>query len=224
MADRCKSWAELLAAGYRQGEHFEIDDKPKAGVNWLIAAPHGGGIEPGTTEIAEAIAGDDFGFYTVKGILEKHNKEILHITSHNFDEPGFLKSAPLHRRVLGVHGRGNKGKHVQVWVGGGRSAVVKRAVELFRLANYSSEVDTHYNGDHPQNICNRGVQPGLQLELPKAFREQFFPSLKRRVDRAQPNDAFRNFVRTVQDVLAGIDVEAMPLPSQSGIANTRAQL
>ena len=33
-----------------------------------IIAPHGGGIEPGTIDIADAIAGCDFTFYAFKGL------------------------------------------------------------------------------------------------------------------------------------------------------------
>lgn len=50
-----------------------------------VIAPHGGGIEPGTTEIAEAIAGDRYSFYTLEGKKEEGNKR-LHIASERFDE------------------------------------------------------------------------------------------------------------------------------------------
>ena len=43
----------------------------------LLMAPHGGGIEPGTTEIAEAIAGKCHSFYTFSGIKPKGNAESL---------------------------------------------------------------------------------------------------------------------------------------------------
>jgi phage replication-related protein YjqB (UPF0714/DUF867 family) len=34
----------------------------------LVMAPHGGKIEPGTTKVAEAIAGNDHSFYSCDGI------------------------------------------------------------------------------------------------------------------------------------------------------------
>jgi phage replication-related protein YjqB (UPF0714/DUF867 family) len=51
-----------------------------------VIAPHGGGIEPGTSELATAIAGDDFSLYLFEGLKSAGNGE-LHITSTNFDEP-----------------------------------------------------------------------------------------------------------------------------------------
>ena len=35
---------------------------------WLIIAPHGGGIEPGTSELAAAIARFNYSLYTFEGI------------------------------------------------------------------------------------------------------------------------------------------------------------
>ncbi len=50
----------------------------------LIMAPHGGKIEPGTAEIAEAIAGHDYSFYSFEGLKADRNSN-LHIESHLFD-------------------------------------------------------------------------------------------------------------------------------------------
>jgi phage replication-related protein YjqB (UPF0714/DUF867 family) len=38
-----------------------------------VMAIHGGGIEPGTTEIAEAVAGDRHTFYTFSGLKPEGN-------------------------------------------------------------------------------------------------------------------------------------------------------
>jgi phage replication-related protein YjqB (UPF0714/DUF867 family) len=51
-----------------------------------IIAPHGGKIEPGTSEIAAAIAGDDYSLYRFQGLRDRPREE-LHITSAKFDEP-----------------------------------------------------------------------------------------------------------------------------------------
>ena len=44
------------------------------------------GIEPGTSEVAEAISGDDVSFYAFDGIKAIGSGD-LHITSVRFDEP-----------------------------------------------------------------------------------------------------------------------------------------
>lgn len=55
-----------------------------------IIAPHGGKIEPGTSDIARKIATQRFNYYCFEGI-KKENNECLHITSHHFDEPMAVK-------------------------------------------------------------------------------------------------------------------------------------
>ena len=57
-----------------------------------IMAPHGGGIEPGTIDIADNLAGCDYTFYSFKG-LKKSEYSILHINSNTFDEPIALRVA-----------------------------------------------------------------------------------------------------------------------------------
>jgi len=54
-----------------------------------ILSIHGGDIEPGTTRIANAIAGWDHSFYTFEGIKTARNLS-LHITSTRFDEPSAM--------------------------------------------------------------------------------------------------------------------------------------
>ena len=51
-----------------------------------ILSIHGGDIEPGTSEIGDAIAGKDHTFYTFEGIKRAGNRK-LHLTSTVFNEP-----------------------------------------------------------------------------------------------------------------------------------------
>ena len=53
-----------------------------------VAAPHGGGIEPGTSEVALAIAGADLSYYLFEGRKAEGNGD-LHVTSTNFDDPEY---------------------------------------------------------------------------------------------------------------------------------------
>jgi phage replication-related protein YjqB (UPF0714/DUF867 family) len=58
-----------------------------------IIAPHGGGIEPGSSTIARAIAGEDINMYLFEGIKVAKGNAIVHIASHHFDEPRCLGEA-----------------------------------------------------------------------------------------------------------------------------------
>lgn len=83
VADKYSSFAELVQ-----------NEPPGAySIRWrktestiAVIAPHGGAIEPGTSEIALEIAGADLSYYLFDGQKAKENSA-LHITSTRFDEP-----------------------------------------------------------------------------------------------------------------------------------------
>jgi phage replication-related protein YjqB (UPF0714/DUF867 family) len=101
MADRYKNFLEL-AKKQTQGIDFRVRLEQRAG-KAVVLAPHGGGIEPGTSEIAEAIAGANLSFYAIEGIKPADNR-ILHITSARFDEPQGKVLAEASPTVIAVHG------------------------------------------------------------------------------------------------------------------------
>ncbi|WGI73320.1 poly-gamma-glutamate hydrolase family protein [Sinorhizobium meliloti] len=56
----------------------------------IVVAPHGGWIEPGTTEITKAIADGDLSYYVFVGLKPGKRHEDLHVSSERFDEPTAL--------------------------------------------------------------------------------------------------------------------------------------
>ena len=64
--DKYGSFDELRRAE-RDGVDFRIRVMRRE-ASVAIIAPHGGRIEPGTSELAEAIAGDDFSLYCFEGL------------------------------------------------------------------------------------------------------------------------------------------------------------
>ena len=79
-------------------------------------APHGGRIEPATAEVAEAIAGMDYSFYSFNG-LKADGNGVLHIESHLFDEPRALRAVEKADIIVTVHGQVDR-KEEFVMVGG----------------------------------------------------------------------------------------------------------
>ena len=93
---------EALARCEVDGRDFRVRSCQRDGAT-IVVAPHGGRIEPGTSEIAEAIAGADLSFYAFEGTRSRDNGW-LHITSTRFDEPQCLKLIASVERVVTVHG------------------------------------------------------------------------------------------------------------------------
>jgi phage replication-related protein YjqB (UPF0714/DUF867 family) len=168
VVDRYSSFAQL-AAGEVEGRDYQIRvlDRPASQV--AVVAPHGGGIERGTSELAELIAGQDHSLFAFEGLKAHGNRE-LHITSHRFDHPASLAMLARHAVAVGVHGcRGER--HIYV---GGRDLRL-RALLATRLVTqgFDAAADGHaYAGTHPLNICNRTSRScGAQLELTWDLRD-----------------------------------------------------
>jgi len=163
----------------------------------LVMAPHGGKIEPMTAEIAEAIAGHDYSFYSFEGLKEDGNN-ILHIESHLFDEPRALQAVGMADIVITVHGQLNR-KDAFVMIGGlhnGLCSEIRRQLEAtgFQIR----PVGRGLEGIDSRNLCNRGrLKAGVQLEVSRKVRDLV------RADKSQL-EAFAGAVRkALQIYLAG---------------------
>src|SRR3954470_7918033 len=84
---------------------------------FAVVAPHGGGIEEGTSEIADAISGSDFSFYTFEGLKLRGNTD-LHITSTRFDEPMCITLIERCDAVVTIHGQESEVDGDGVFIGG----------------------------------------------------------------------------------------------------------
>ncbi len=161
-------------------------------------APHGGGIEPGTTEIADAVAGNIHGFYAFNGLKEQGNSE-LHIPSIKFDEPEGIELAKNSRTILTVHGCKESKKIVYI---GGKDLSLKAKIRnaLFE-ANISIRESSQFPGKNPLNICNQSrTRIGVQLEISSGLRRTMF----RNLSRIQPKNytpEFEKFVSLVSRAL-----------------------
>jgi phage replication-related protein YjqB (UPF0714/DUF867 family) len=178
-----------LSACEKEGEDYEIESVFRDS-SVAVIAPHGGRIEPFTTELAEMIAGNRFSFYTFKG-LKPHGNTTLHITSHRFDEPRALKLVNRCQTIVAIHGQ----KHLQdafIMVGGKDIGLLSHVTSAFRLSGFKLRPpDKRLLALHKKNICNRGKsKQGIQIELSRGLR---------RLLKSNPEscDAFLKGIRSV---------------------------
>jgi phage replication-related protein YjqB (UPF0714/DUF867 family) len=137
----------------------------------LVMAPHGGKIEPGTTEIGEAIAGMDYSFYSFEG-LKADGNSALHIESHLFDEPRALQAVEKADVVITVHGQIDQ-KDEFVMIGGINIDLGSEIKSQLEAAGFKTRHPTEgLMGTDPMNICNRGkLKSGVQLEISRKIRD-----------------------------------------------------
>lgn len=169
-----KDWYQNFS-GLEKSEREGVDYKRTSIERFspvAIVAPHGGEIEPHTSAIAEAIAGDDLSLYLFEGLRPKRDHCELHITSENFDEPSADVIVLAAQTVLGVHGRADKEDGETTWVGGLDVALRDKVVSELIKAGFSAEArrpGQSLAGTAPKNICNRGKSGmGVQGEIGRA--------------------------------------------------------
>ena len=201
MADKYPDF-DALSRNEISGIDFRILIR-RARAAFAIVAPHGGGIEPGTSEIAEAIAAGEFSFYAFEGLKRSGNGD-LHITSTHFDEPMCLTLISQSEVVLTIHGEGSDADAAAVFTGGRNGELNQLLTAALTSAGFDvrQHPDPRLQGLEPDNVCNRGTTGrGVQLELSRSLRRQMFSSLSG-TGRESTTPLFTAFVNAIHGVLA----------------------
>ncbi|NJD34916.1 MAG: hypothetical protein FIA96_08805 [Betaproteobacteria bacterium] len=184
LAARYRGYADL-AAHQAEGTDYKIHVRKNAQSSIAVIAPHGGGIETCTSEIARAIAGGDLNLYQFEGIRPSKNYGSLHLTSHRFDEPRCLELLADCDHVVAIHGC--SGEAQQALVGGLDAGLkVAMAQSIAALGIETLIADHPFPAVDPMNICNRGRRGvGVQIEMTMPLR------------RRGPRDALCAAIRSV---------------------------
>jgi phage replication-related protein YjqB (UPF0714/DUF867 family) len=164
----------------KNSEHLSTDYLIRwriGGSGIAIFAIHGGEIEPGTSRIADAIAGADHSFYSFEGIKNRGNR-VLHITSNRFDEPTAMDIACHANTIISIHGSAII--EPVVHLGGLDVEVQDRIRRDLQRAGFQAVFGAgqRFRGIDLKNICNlcgRGM--GVQIEISRGLRATMFEDL-----------------------------------------------
>lgn len=202
-ADKYVSFRQL-AEHEQEGVAFRVRSISRGPVG--IIAIHGGGIDEGTSEIAEEIAADDYSFYAFEGRLPDGNWD-LHLTATNFDEPRGLALATESMLIVSIHGEGKEGAPL-VFLGGRNEELLNSIETSLQAAEFKCKRGgLGIAGEHPDNICNRTISgSGVQLELTQALRETFFAQLHSRLGRTKRSQRFYEFVAAVRSAIKSYEL------------------
>ncbi|MBE7331282.1 poly-gamma-glutamate hydrolase family protein [Staphylococcus epidermidis] len=143
--------------------------------NVLSFAPHGGGIEAGSSELALLISQKlDCNYFTFKGKLPSDNVK-LHVTSTHYDNPELLN---LMRNVdysISVHGYADN-EYARTLIGGSNEELKEIIKCHLRSRGFDvQDAPTHLAGTKLNNITNKTKTGlGVQLELSTKQRKSFF--------------------------------------------------
>ncbi|HEU4322391.1 MAG TPA: poly-gamma-glutamate hydrolase family protein [Roseiflexaceae bacterium] len=197
--DKYANFAELRAN--EQSRDFRVVTKQRNSRTAIIA-PHGGRIEPGTSETATAIAGQDLSLALFEGLKAEKNFEDLHITSTRFDEPQCMEVVARSDFVLAIHGKKRQQNAVDeeiVYIGGLDLDLRELITRELELADFVVQIPgPGLQGIEPGNICNRGRRGrGVQFELTRGLRRSFFEPLYR-ARQQRPPPSLQRFVEAVR--------------------------
>jgi len=165
---------EKLKAKEVENKDYTISHK-KSAPRILLIAIHGGGIEPGTTELIEGIAKDNnYSYYSFTGIKQAGNQS-MHIMSTHFDEPQALDLVKSSLVTVSFHGYEERDKK-HTYLGGLDTELGEEIAKQLKKAGFSvSDAPKELSGKDKNNITNKNKQgKGVQLEISTAQREAFF--------------------------------------------------
>lgn len=192
------------------------DDEPG---RCAVLAPHGGGIEPGSSELALAIAGRHPAgeaplpdttlrdLWMFDAIRAKDNGE-LHVTSTHCDDPDALGLCADTPSAVAIHGctAAQADLPDQAVLVGGRDAELRGAlIDSLRANGFVAEDGAGHptlGGLHPDNICNRtATGAGAQLEITTGLRKAMFETFTLADRKHTTTPVFWAFADAVRGVL-----------------------
>jgi phage replication-related protein YjqB (UPF0714/DUF867 family) len=198
MTDRYHSFEQLKKR--ERPDHFTISQH-KGSTGVAIIAPHGGGIETGTSEIAKKIAGKEHTLYCFEGKRPSKNGD-LHITSTKFDEPIGVEIVKQADKVVAIHGCADK-KEI-IYLSGLDDELKNKIRNSLMTAGFKVDVSLSLDmqGTHPDNICNRGKNKcGVQVEISEGLRRSMFEDHTKRAGREITKPAFYRFVSAIREAI-----------------------
>ena len=185
-------------------QDFDIICREVKGARLAVISPHGGGVEPGTSELAEEIAGSSYHLYCFLGRKYEDNQE-LHVKSTLFDEPRALSLLKKAETCLSLHGC--QEEEEIVYIGGLNKKLYLLTCEIltqngFQVINAPDSMGAK-SLTHICNRCSGGK--GLQLELSYGLRKNMFENVDRRKGREKVTPVFHCFVESVRKALKRYD-------------------
>ncbi|MBK7969249.1 MAG: poly-gamma-glutamate hydrolase family protein [Bacteroidetes bacterium] len=175
--------------------------------DFLIFSPHGGGIEPGTSEICNWFNKAPYSVYMFNGKGDKCKE--LHITSTSFDEPKLVKLLSRHQYSISFHGMTDYlAKQIQadIYIGGLNKNLIKATAKNLNINGFSVKSNLTFKnqrlgGTEIDNITNRcKSNMGMQIEISGNLRQKFFKgSLCLKRGRKIATDLLDKFCNSIQN-------------------------
>jgi phage replication-related protein YjqB (UPF0714/DUF867 family) len=214
-----------------------VEEQPSDNVEiqTIVMAIHGGGIEPGTSEIALAAAGyhpatllpatDGRGlhdFWIFEGLLREDNED-LHVTATNYNEPIATELVENARLCISLHGCSDTKANMSnthplglIQIGGLDFELRDLVLAELTAAGIPAENATVLKGEETENIGNKTQLGGCaQLEMGASYRASLFGTNTRPRRKHTTNEEFWLLVRALRKAMSHTQVGFANNPANS---------
>ena len=182
-----------------------------------VLAIHGGNLQPGTTQIADAVAADLHSFYSFVSRRPEID-QTLYIPSIRFDDLNALEIVGNADVVLSIHGC--QGRDEFIKVGGLDLDRCARIRAMLQEAGFII-ADDDSGGTHSVNICNRGrTGQGVQLEISRGLRDRCLNSAGDVQDVTCFNQLVEVLHHCLRSAILTEDLTAKPSPDLNAAGGT----
>lgn len=196
-----REFAELVLHTIKDKDYRFVITNSSSDVT--VVSIHGGGIEPLTSELAAAIAGQQYNLYDLRGLRAQGN-EMLRIPIARFDEVR-LRSL-MDRSQVGVSIQGIAGADTAIHLGGGNKRLRQITRQHLEGAGFETGEPVSVRASHdPSLFFNWPARGGVQIELTRAIREQMVTCPLEGFaweDASRWQPIFHTFVKAVRAALA----------------------
>lgn len=167
-----------------------------------ITAVHGGSIEPLTSELAVAIAGDEYNLYDLRG-LRTLGCELLRVPIQRFNEAQL--HALMQRSNIALSIQGTEGSDPIVHLGGKNRWLKRILAARLQEAGFQVRPPAGPGAAHdPLRFYNLAAEGGIQIELTSAMRASLVDCALRDFlweDHQHWNDRFCAFVIAIRGAI-----------------------
>lgn len=161
-----------MAQHHLAGTDYKIIIKNQHPTHTVLAI-HGGHIETGTSEIAQALASNNFNLYLFEGL--KKESWNLHITSTHYDEPMALNLVGRSNSCISIHGFKNSSAS-EVCLGGLDTELLKKVYTELNKTGLIQQNEVNpcrkFYAISRSNIVNRCLNHGVQIEMSAQLRKR----------------------------------------------------
>lgn len=172
-----------------------------------VVSPHGGKIEPGTSELARALAKQGFNLFDFQA-LSNTAARMGHVTSTNFRDRRL--TSLLNKSTVCVSFHRMRDRHQIIYLGGANRRLKEIAARALKEAGFRCTTDPpRLKGLDPENFVNLAQDKGLQVEIPVLVADSLIPDIDSRARLSSPYELqkkrslrFSDFVEAINSSLA----------------------